>query len=265
MIKLIIPVALTTLVVVLVAIFLFARQDDVLVFGESIDANEFLGEDNPALSFAKIVDLRLRAHLLERFKIKTDDASVEAFISEVAPALVSAEKTRSDQSNVSRLADALQAVEDETVRAEVAYESYDLETAIDRESWHKMLTNDDLESVIQSMRQFAMADTSAIQQSSKESIRPIYVNRKIIEAICDLPDYANAIRHKVSADVRESGNQIGAEDIGVANFECSVLANNYIHRELDENVFVERPVLKNYRNHVSLLNRRVTDLSVDGP
>lgn len=263
--RLTIPAVLAILVVVLVAVFLFPRQEDALVFGESIDATEFLGEENPARSFAEIVDSGLRAHLLDRFQIKTDDASIEAFIAESAPSLVSAEKTRSDQSNVGRLAEALQAVTDDTVTAEDAYESYDLEAAIERESWHKMLANDDIESVIQSMRQFSMADTSSIQQLSKESIRPIYVSRKIVEAICDLPDYASAIRHKVSTGVRERGEQIGAEDVGVANYECSVIANNYMQRELDENVFVEIPVLINYRNHVSLLNRHLTNLSVDGP
>ena len=262
--KLTISVVLAMLVVVLVAIFLFARQEKVQVFGESIDATEFLGEENPALSFAEVVDSRLRVHFIDRFEIKTDEASVEAFISEEAPTLVSAEKTRSDQSNASRLADALQAVEDKTVTAEVAYESYDLETSIDRVSWNQMLTNDDRVSLIRSMRQFAAADTTSIQQSSKESIRPIYVNRKIIEAICDLPENANAIRHKVTADLQEREKQIGAEDVGIANFECAVLANNYIHRELDENVFVESPALKDYRNHIGLLSRYLTELSIDG-
>jgi hypothetical protein len=262
--KLTIPVALAVLVMVLVAIFFFARQEKVLVFGESIDATEFLGEENPARSFADVVDSRLGVHLIDRFEIKTDDASVEAFISEEAPTLVSAEKTRSDQSNASSLADALQAVEDKTVTEEVAYESYDLKMSIDRLSWNQMLANDDLESLIQSMRQFAAADTTSIQQSSKESIRPIYVNRKIIEAICDLPKNASAIRHKVTADLQERDNQIGTEDIGIANFECAVLANSYIHRELDENVFVESPALRDYRNHIGLLSRYLTDLSIDG-
>ncbi len=256
--------ALAATIVTLVLVFLFFRQEEALVFGDSIDERIFLEQENPSLSFAEFVDAKLRDRLLSQFDIKTDDANVDLFIFEEAPDLVSAEKTRSDQLGVSNLADALQAVLHGTATADIAYESYNLETMIDRQSWELMLANDDLGGVIQSKRQFAAADTSSIRRMSTESIRPIYANRRIVEAICDIPEHASAIRLRVLADEQESERQVGANHIGVENFECSVLANDYLMKLLDKNVFVKSPVLQGYKNHIDILNRQVTELSVNG-
>jgi hypothetical protein len=253
-------VGLIVATILVATILVFVQRDEAQVFGERVAESDFFGDGDPAVSFAEFIEPRLKDRLIERFKINTDDESIEKFMDEVAPELASSEKMRTDQENVDRLADALQAVADGTATPESAYERFDLSAAVDRASWQQMTSNDDIESVIQSMRQFADADTSSIRTMSRKSIRWIYINRRIFEAICDIPEIAEAIQAKIPTDA-SMNKQANSDESGIANFECSVHASKYISRELDENVTVRNSALSNYKVHIGLLNNVALDIA----
>ncbi|MDH3408585.1 MAG: hypothetical protein OEN51_04365 [Gammaproteobacteria bacterium] len=243
--------------------FFLGQRERALVYGEYVSEQQFLAQEQPAVQFAEFVEKRVIDELTRRLDIDTSDESVQAFMRRETPDLVSIEKTHSDQKGVKTTADALQAVLDGEMTPEEAYTAYELEAVIELESWKVMANNDANQVVIDTMHQFANAAIPEIQQMSTESMRPIFLNRTIREAICRLPDQEIQIRERIARQLNNAGGPPREVERASDAYECAMQANNYILDELKENVQTRNPELLDYVRNIRLLDHVLMQRAAD--
>jgi hypothetical protein len=240
------------------------NEDHTIVFGESVPEKTFLDRTQPATEFAKFVENRLITELIQRFKIDVSDESIRAFIAQEAPELASQERTHGDQANVARIADALEAVIDGK-GADEAYEEFGLQDAMDPESWKLMAINDANMAIVDSMRDFAGSHVPDIHRLSRESIRPIYINRSIKGAICGLPRYAERSNRRETDAHDNKIDQSNSSHETSGSYECAVVANEYILAELEKNVSFTNDALRGYEKHLQILDHVVIQITSQRP
>ena len=165
------------------------------------------------------------------------------------------------QESAGRLADALEVIISGQAKEDAVFETFGLADVLTLESWRLMVQTRATEPGVNALRRFAGQDTSETKRQTVESMRHIYVARKIERAICSIPKNAQLIEKAIALKV---GLQPKLDDKmyqSVANFECQLLANKPLFTELRENVEIRDPVYADYENHVTLINHGVLRIS----
>ncbi|MDH3611988.1 MAG: hypothetical protein OEU90_10350 [Gammaproteobacteria bacterium] len=232
------------------------------VFGKDVTWDSIAGQRSPSEEFAQRVDQDVTEYLTARFAIDMSDSAVRSYMAVHAPDAFSSDQTRRDQQVTARIVKALEDVRSGGTDAFEAYATHELGQLMPEDRWTQIVQST-TEQSLEAMRTFAESDTSAQTDAKVDSLRWIYILRRVRESICDLPETQRSIRSRLD---RIHGPEEAARMLGNASinhFECLSEANAYIAALLDEEVVVMRSELQGYDRYLQIIDRVVRSMADD--
>ena len=232
------------------------------IFGKDVAWDSFLGQRPPAEEFAQRVDQDATEYLTARFSIDMSDRAVRSYMAVHAPDAFSNDQTRRDQQVAARIVKALEDVRKGGMDTDEAYATHELEQLMPKDRWTQIVQST-TEQGLAAMRTFAESEASDQTDAKVDSLRWIYVLRRIRECICDLPETQRSIRSRLD---RIHGPEEAARMLGNASinhFECLGEANAYIAALLDEEVVILRSELQGYDRHLLIIDRVIKSMADD--